>query len=134
MVVVDDVLPVLVEESHPSNLKLPLSPLIHVAGSTFCDIIGLFEQSVDPLYTLNCICPLIQVYFFVTPPILEQTPGKKFSFICISPLQSSVEYDVLVIPWQSVLSHIAVQPLGNKPQILLDCVDDGLPLQSAEEL
>ena len=73
-----------VVDSHPSNLK----PLVHVFKLTFI-VVGVPEQSFDPVYLLSCICPLIQVAIIVD--VFEsptQTPGKLYSFVCISPLQS----------------------------------------------
>ena len=84
------VLPVLVEDSHPSNLKLiPPNPA-HIFELYFNVDVGVFEQLTDPVYVLTCICSPLQVSILdddvVESPL--QIPGNTVPFICISPLQS----------------------------------------------
>ena len=63
------------EYPHPSNVIFAPSNSTHDDGGYIFDDIGVFEQSYDPLYTLTCIFPLMQVNF---PDFFEwpkQIPG-----------------------------------------------------------
>ena len=73
--VVEDIVVLLVEDSHPSYLKL-VPFLTHVVELYFNDDIGVFEQSIDPEYLLTCICSPLQVTFVDDVISPTQIPGK----------------------------------------------------------